>query len=235
MSNVLEEPVVYSAREGYKRALPSLDAWVWNRLWEACERPLVLAWLRSFLPAGARLLDIGCGHSPYLPLIRERLEAYHGIDLCPEYFPTHPFRRDAGVFLHAGDVVEWGFPSARFDAVLCNRVMSHVSSFPGLLAQCARLLKPGGFLVLTDVHPAHRYTHTGIPAPEGKIFVRAHKHPLAEIAAALRSKEWHAAQSLEFDKEGLRALAPLPAPFQTRLASGEPVLHALLAQKRSRL
>lgn len=84
------------------------------------------------------LLDIGCGTKPY----RRRLSArrYIGIDL-PTYGP-----QAADIF---GTALQLPFRDASYDAVLCTQVLEHVPNPGRLLQEIARLLKPGGVLILT--------------------------------------------------------------------------------------
>jgi len=43
------------------------------------------------------------------------------------------------------------FPNAHFDAITCADAINHIPNRPLVLAQWARLLKPGGRLLFTDL------------------------------------------------------------------------------------
>lgn len=43
-------------------------------------------------------------------------------------------------------------PDATFDAVFCRDMMGHVEDLEGALAECRRVLKPGGAMVIHDVY-----------------------------------------------------------------------------------
>lgn len=49
-----------------------------------------------------------------------------------------------------GDGIGMEFPSASFDGVMANCVISHVRSLEGFLAEAHRLLRPGGIFFLSD-------------------------------------------------------------------------------------
>jgi SAM-dependent methyltransferase len=49
-----------------------------------------------------------------------------------------------------GDGIGMEFPSASFDGVMANCVISHVRSLEGFLTEANRLLKPGGIFFLSD-------------------------------------------------------------------------------------
>lgn len=92
----------------------------------------------SGLRPGGRVLDYGCAQRPYERLLPDGVE-YVGADL-----PGNP---SADVELKADGTVP--LPDASFDVVLSTQVLEHVED-PGLyLAECRRLLKPGGSLILT--------------------------------------------------------------------------------------
>jgi len=105
------------------------------------------------------LLDLGCGYQPYRDLF-DHVECYVGVDLPP----------NGQVDLY-GDVMALPFQDAVFDTVLCNQVLEHVPVPARLMAEAARVLKPGGVLLLTtpqtwglhlEPNDFYRYTKYGL-------------------------------------------------------------------------
>jgi SAM-dependent methyltransferase len=45
-------------------------------------------------------------------------------------------------------------PDERFDLVICALVLTHVPDLAGAIGEFGRVLKPGGYLLVTDFHPA---------------------------------------------------------------------------------
>ncbi len=88
-------------------------------------------------PAGVRVLDYGCGGSPYRPLFQT--EAYLRADIAGT--PAIDFCFDESSRIAA--------PSGSFDCVLSTQVLEHVRSVDIYLRECRRLLASGGRLVLT--------------------------------------------------------------------------------------
>jgi SAM-dependent methyltransferase len=101
--------------------------------------------LRRDLPRfRGRILDVGCGESPYRFLLKKGVTEYVGIDIF-----------DAQDFDYANsDIVPFDgehipFPEASFDAVICTEVLEHVSHFQVLVDEIHRVMRDGAEAVLT--------------------------------------------------------------------------------------
>jgi SAM-dependent methyltransferase len=101
----------------------------------------LLAELRPLFPelTGA-VLDVGCGRKPY----RARVAAtrYVGVDVETEATRAYG---DVDVFYDGRTLP---FATASFDGVLCSQVLEHVFTPEEFLCEIARVLRPGGRLVL---------------------------------------------------------------------------------------
>ena len=95
--------------------------------------------------AGGRLLDMGCGDLPYRDLFAPYVDRYVAMDLGRS-------RYSGGGVSAWGDALCLPFASESFETVLCNQVLEHVAEPQKLLEEAARVLKPGGSLVLTAPH-----------------------------------------------------------------------------------
>jgi SAM-dependent methyltransferase len=109
-----------------------------------------------------RLLDVGCGNSPYRHLLDPAAAQYQGVDV--------PAAKDFG-YQNADTVYYDGhalpFPDASFDAVLCTEVIEHIPDPTEIIREMHRVLKPGGRLIATipwsarfhyQPYDYHRYT-----------------------------------------------------------------------------
>ena len=126
-----------------------------------CER-----W-REELPGGGRLLDIGCGAQPYRPWAEAAGLEYTGADWPRS---IHEAQKADAV---SADLSQrpWPFADAEFDALLCTEVLEHQPDPAAFLAECARVCRPGGTILLTTplLWPEHeapydfyRYTQFGL-------------------------------------------------------------------------
>ena len=115
-----------------------------------------LAALRTRIPAGAAVLDLGCGNG--IPVARHLAAAGHavtGVDISQVQIQRARRLVPAATFLHA-DITRLTLPAAAFDAVVCLYALIHLplDEQPPLLSRIAGWLRPGGWLLATTGHQA---------------------------------------------------------------------------------
>lgn len=115
--------------------------------------PALAATVAAFVRGSSgrvRLLDVGVGRGRtrrYLdPLgVTDRIE-FHGVDLHPE-LAARCHERGAWKLVRADVAKPLPYRDAAFDVVVCEQVLEHVDEPRRALAEIARVLRPGGFLV----------------------------------------------------------------------------------------
>jgi len=83
-----------------------------------------------------RILDVGCGRQPYRVLFPNSL--YIGMDLSIEVRPTI-----------VADARYIPLKDESVDCVLCTEVIEHVFDYELVIQEIRRVLRPGGWLILT--------------------------------------------------------------------------------------
>ena len=111
------------------------------------ERMRVRAVVRALAaPPGARVLEVGCGAGNVL----EAVEAERfGIDLSPSLLGKARARLGRGARLCRGDAARLPFCDGAFDRVYCSEVLEHVLEPEAVLREMRRVLRPGGFVVVS--------------------------------------------------------------------------------------
>ncbi|HEX8691634.1 MAG TPA: class I SAM-dependent methyltransferase [Longimicrobium sp.] len=117
------------------------------------ERPATL----SLLPplAGLRVLDAGCGSGWYAEhLVRQGADVT-AFDVEPRFVELTRARAGGNARVLQGDFAQplHFAPDAAFDLVLCALALHYAEDWEAVLAEFARVLRPGGLLVFSTHHP----------------------------------------------------------------------------------
>ena len=113
--------------------------------------------------AGSRVLDVGCGGGILSEGLARRGAFVTGIDLAEQVLRVaRAHAADASVRVDyrltsiedlADELDASGDPGAeRFDVVTCLEVLEHVPDPDSIVAAAAKLVRPGGHLVLSTIH-----------------------------------------------------------------------------------
>ena len=103
-----------------------------------------------------KLLDVGCAAGFFLYAAREAGFDYHGVDVAA------PMVRFAREELGLDNVVEGtlesaAYPAQSFDVITLWDVVEHLHDPLGLLAECRRVLKPDGILLVETQNVQSRF------------------------------------------------------------------------------
>lgn len=140
--------------------MPTRDYYeaLWEGVPEGLEPPDFEARLRFLLahvPAGARVLDIGCGEGRFTAeLLRAGREAVGGDVADAPLLRARRSEPALDVRLLPVDS-RWPFEDCSFDAVWAGEVIEHVADTTGWLSEVRRVLRSGGVIVLST--PAHEF------------------------------------------------------------------------------
>lgn len=97
---------------------------------------------------GGDVLDVGAGDQPYRVLLPS-VASYTATNTRRHYTEEEQRRLEAFTDVWIEDIDPLPFPDGGFDAVLCFQVLSVISDPARFFAECRRVLRPGGRLVLT--------------------------------------------------------------------------------------
>jgi len=118
------------------------------------ERALVAAF------AGRRirdLVDMGTGTGRVLEVLAPHVEQGIGIDLSREMLAVARANLESAGLRHCmvrqGDITQLPLPAASADAVTIHQVLHYAVDPAAVVAEAARVLKPGGQLVIVDFAP----------------------------------------------------------------------------------
>lgn len=100
--------------------------------------------------AHGRLLDVGCGNKPWRSLFAPYVNLYQGVEYGETYSQTaasDAANPDQPDFFYDGRRLP--FDDASYDTVVSFQVLEHTPTPQALVTEMARLLRPGGTLILS--------------------------------------------------------------------------------------
>lgn len=113
--------------------------------WAEVEREI------AALPAGATMLDVGCGMGRLYESVRNHGLSYTGIDISERQLSEARRLHPEADFIQ-GSMLQLPFAAASFDAVFSVAALHHLltkEERQKALSEAVRVLKPGGKLVIT--------------------------------------------------------------------------------------
>ena len=162
-----------------KAALPSLadQRQYWDERWDRQRLPnafqqrrgeTVLAILKARHLAHPEILDFGCGTGWFTAEL-SRFGRATGIDLSQTAI-AHAKATYPHIPFIAANLLDVSFPAEQFDVVVSQEVLAHVEDPEAYLDIITRVLKPGGYLIITTANRLvmERWDHGG-PDPDAHI------------------------------------------------------------------
>lgn len=146
-----ENEVTASDYDGFAEAYSAEnDSNLFNRYYE---RPEMLRLAGDV--AGRRILDAGCGAGPLSEALRAKGAVVTGFDSSAAMVSLARKRLGEDAELFVADLAApLPFADAEFDDVVASLVLHYLEDWSGPLAELRRVLKPGGRLLVSVIHPA---------------------------------------------------------------------------------
>jgi len=169
-------------------SVPAVEGYrLWAETWDSTPSPIValehrmlLPWIESLAPG--RAIDVGCGTGRWTA----RLSAI-GVD-ASEAMLSVGARKGLRGRLAVADAAALPVADGAADLVLCALTFGHIRDQAGAMHEFARVLRPGGTLILSDFHPAaaaqgwrRTFRH------DGRVYdLENHPYTVAQLCAAAR-------------------------------------------------
>lgn len=99
---------------------------------------------------GRDVLEVGCGTGLVLSRIGRFARSAKGIDLSPGMLERAKAR---GLDVYLGSAHELPFEDASFDVTCSFKVLAHIPDIRGVLAEMARVTRPGGHVIAEFYNP----------------------------------------------------------------------------------
>ncbi|MDP6930665.1 MAG: metalloregulator ArsR/SmtB family transcription factor [Planctomycetota bacterium] len=107
----------------------------------------------ALVPTGMRVADLGCGTGYFTTWLAEHGARVIAVDHSSAMIEEARGRVPEGVEFRVGELDQLPLADAEVDAVFANLVWHHLPGMDGAAAEVARVLKPDGTVVVTDLLP----------------------------------------------------------------------------------
>jgi len=105
--------------------------------------------------AGLDVLDAGCGSGPLMEALRAKHAVVSGFDLSPAMVELARQRLGDDADVRVADLgAPLHYPDDAFDLVVASLSLHYVKDWASALTELRRVLKAGGRLVVSVIHPA---------------------------------------------------------------------------------
>lgn len=158
----------------YRRLYENEDTY-W---WFVARRRLAQRLLRASVPTGSVVLDLGCGTGAMLAEVRNEFKSL-GMDCSHLALECCHNRGLDNVLLAEGTHIP--VLDAAIDGVVSLDVLEHIDRVDAAIRECARILKPGGVLVVSV--PAFRW----LWGPHDVALMHFRRYTRRELKSALTS------------------------------------------------
>ena len=149
--------------------------------------------LEPLLPPleGTNVLDLGCGTGRWLLILKEAgARKLIGVDPSPEMLHQARAKLGDAATLWCGEYANAPIPTASADLIFCNFVLSYVDDPAAFLSFAATVLRPGGSLLLSDMHPATTSAlswRRGVRVQKEFYEIRTYDRTIAEVIELCRN------------------------------------------------
>lgn len=177
---------------------------IWSDSYDEPGNPIVaieervVGELLAELPAG-RALDAACGTGRHARQLVAGGHTVTGIDLTPEMLERARVNVPEASFSVA-DLRALPFEDATFELAVCGLALAHLPSLGAGVAELARVLAPGGRLIVSVLHPFQALLGWNAPfsgADGSRGFVREHPHLHADYLSAFTAAGLRASACIE--------------------------------------
>ena len=135
-------------------------------------------------------LEIGCGTGKNTTWLIEKAKQVTAIDLSEEMLARAREKviSDRVQFKQADITARWTFSDTLYDLVSFSLVLEHIENLDHIFSEAARLLQPGGYIYVGELHPFKQYSGSKarFETPNGVQVVECFNHNISDFLSAAK-------------------------------------------------
>ena len=166
-------------------------------------------------------LEVGCGTGKNTQWLADKSTQLTGVDFSNEMLAKAREKISSSkvTFISADITKDWTFTSTQFDLISFSLVLEHIEFLDPVFSKASKVLKPGGYLYMGELHPFKQYTGTKarFDTEGGRQLVDCFNHHITDFTRAA-------------DKAGLKIIA-MNEYFDTSDRTEIPRILAIVFQK----
>lgn len=138
-----------------------------------------------------RCLEIGCGTGKNTQWLVEKARHTSAVDLSEEMLAKAKAKvnSDRVTFRQADLATEWVFAEGLYNLVVFSLVLEHIEHLEPVFEKAARVLAPGGYVYIGELHPFKQYSGSKarFDTEAGTHIVSCFNHNVSDFVQAART------------------------------------------------
>jgi ubiquinone/menaquinone biosynthesis C-methylase UbiE len=130
-------------------------------------------------------LEIGCGTGKNTIWFIEKADRITAVDLSEEMLAKakEKISSEKVDFKQADITIDWTFADQLYDLVCFSLVLEHIHDLDHIFAQTAKVLQPGGYVYIGELHPFKQYSGSKarFETEEGLQVVECFNHHISDF------------------------------------------------------
>jgi ubiquinone/menaquinone biosynthesis C-methylase UbiE len=135
-------------------------------------------------------LEIGCGTGKNTIWFIEKASHVTAVDLSEEMLARarQKITSEKVMFKQADIISSWTFTDAVYDLISFSLVLEHIENLDHIFRESAKLLKPGGYIYIGELHPFKQYagSKARFETEQGLQVVECFNHHVSDFIQSAR-------------------------------------------------
>ncbi|HSD63849.1 MAG TPA: class I SAM-dependent methyltransferase [Ignavibacteriaceae bacterium] len=157
-------------------------------------------------------LEIGCGTGKNTEWLLKKANHITAVDLSVEMIAKAKEKISSLKvhFINADITKDWNFTKRKYDLITFSLVLEHIQDLDHIFKEASKLLKPGGYIYLGELHPYKQYlgTKARFETDEGLQILDCYLHNISDFIDHAKQNSFEIKYLNEFFDNNERTTVP---------------------------